>query len=906
MAELVSTTNRFRFAYNLGDAGLIAAVAALYFVTGWLGLLMAVPPGYVTPVWPPSGLAMGAVLVAGPRLWPGIFLGAAILNAFNAETTNLVSIALACTIAMGSTAQAIVGSHLIRGFLGSPVRCDSMRDVMLLMILAGPVACMLAATVGQAALFTAGLVEAQSLGHNWLTWWFGDTLGVFVFLPLVLLSPWHSGSAVKWKGRPLVGFSFSALATVLTALGLTFFAWFATHTSVREKDVEAFGEIAKDSESALLHRMDLYSIALEAGAGYFSVDDLVTVSEWRRFTKAFKLEETLPGINGIGFILPVQRSGLDVFAASKSQAGLQDLTIHPETSADELFIITLIEPRAPNIEAVGLDIAFEANRRLAAIKARDEGIATITERIYLVQDDVRRAGFLMLRPLYRSGVSLDSIEDRRAAFRGWIYAPFIAQRFLEGLTASQDNSLTLSVFDGSTADPDAEIYASAEQPLSGSKPQFRIEKTLRVLDQDWTVVWESTPLFEANVRRREAEIVLASGLSLTGLLGALLISAARRETVIRDKVVEKTTQLIASEGRFRAAMKNAPIGMALVGPSGEIVDSNDALSNLMGYSRDELARLRLRDLVVERHWPDPSCDGAFAFFDAVSRSDIPFLRKDGHEVWGMLTSSIVEGPTPKESYAIVQILDVSERRKVAKLQHDFIATVSHELRTPLTSIRGAIGLLRVSIGDTISDGTDRLVTMAQNNAERLGKLVDDILDVEKLASGKMEIALEPLDATELVATVVADVDGYCANRDVALDIIASAETPKILSNRDRFTQVLTNLISNAVKFSSAGDTVTVGITEKEDTVVVTVSDTGPGIPAEFQERIFSRFAQANSTDTRNPGGTGLGLNISKELVETMGGQIGFDSEEGRGSSFWFSFPVADKREPSRSTIAMVV
>lgn len=261
--------------------------------------------------------------------------------------------------------------------------------------------------------------------------------------------------------------------------------------------------------------------------------------------------------------------------------------LNPDPTAIDLFIINLIEPIEPNRQALGLNIAFETNRYEAAIVSRDTGVSTITRRIFLVHDDVRRAGFLLLRPLYTLGVPTETVEQRRDAFRGWIYAPFIGQRFVTDLTPSQNNSLTISVYDGPNADPDLEIYTSQRQHPAGSLPQYSVQKTILIANHEWIVVWASTPAFEASAKRREAEIVLFSGISVTVLLGVLLLSLSRREAAIREKVIEKTSELAARELEYAAIFDTAAAAILLLDKSGRILTINSVARDIFGaHTRD--------------------------------------------------------------------------------------------------------------------------------------------------------------------------------------------------------------------------------------------------------------------------------------------------------------------------------
>lgn len=246
--------------------------------------------------------------------------------------------------------------------------------------------------------------------------------------------------------------------------------------------------------------------------------------------------------------------------------------------------------------------------------------------------------------------------------------------------------------------------------------------------------------------------------------------------------------------------------------------------------------------------------------------------------------------------------DISELKRIDRMKSEFVSTVSHELRTPLTSIRGSLGLISGGVAGVLPDKVRGLVEIAKNNCERLIRLINDILDSEKIESGKMQFELGPMEMLPLLEQALADNQGFAAQHKVKLVLQAPRQALHVNVDGDRLLQVMANLLSNAIKFSPAEGTVRVLLGRHAGRVRVEVGDDGPGIPDEFRKRIFQKFSQADSSDTRQKGGTGLGLNIVKAMLERMEGSIGFDSRVNVGTTFYFELP--EWREAPAVTAAM--
>ncbi len=240
---------------------------------------------------------------------------------------------------------------------------------------------------------------------------------------------------------------------------------------------------------------------------------------------------------------------------------------------------------------------------------------------------------------------------------------------------------------------------------------------------------------------------------------------------------------------------------------------------------------------------------------------------------------------------VAQGQDVTRQLEAERMKKEFTSTLSHELRTPLTSIIGSLQLINSGVLVDLEKDVAELTAVAERNGTRLLDLINDLLDIEKIESGKLTLTSEVFDLGELVRESLVLNKAFAERFKVRFELKEQPAQRSVHADRKRLLQVMTNLLSNAAKFSPEGGSVDVTLEALGGRLRVGVHDRGPGIPEAFRGRIFGRFAQADSTAARQKSGTGLGLAISKRLVEMMQGRIGFEPREGGGTTFWFELPA---------------
>ena len=346
---------------------------------------------------------------------------------------------------------------------------------------------------------------------------------------------------------------------------------------------------------------------------------------------------------------------------------------------------------------------------------------------------------------------------------------------------------------------------------------------------------------------------------------------------------------------LNGVMEVYPVGIVLCDQLGNILLANRELERMFGYAPAELVGQAIEVLVPgnlrARHTRHRLQFTASSDVRMARDRRLSGRRKDGDEF------PVEVGLNPIRTndgiHVLGVIVDISERIRIEHMKDEFVATVSHELRTPLTSIGGALGLLVGNAGGELPRSALRLLTIAYANSQRLMRLVESILTMEKLESGKLVFALKRLDVRSLVGQAIEANQAFADTYKVRIILDPSSTTGEIHADSDWVLQIATNLLSNAIKFSPPGSDVTVAVKERSGSVGITVRDHGPGIPDEFKPHIFEKFAQANATDARRQGGTGLGLSIVKQIVTRLGGQVHFSDAPGGGAIFSVELPACD-------------
>jgi PAS domain S-box-containing protein len=469
------------------------------------------------------------------------------------------------------------------------------------------------------------------------------------------------------------------------------------------------------------------------------------------------------------------------------------------------------------------------------------------------------------RQWFKSKIGLEGVQTpRELAFCA--HAILEPDRVLTVVDARLDDRFRANPF--VTGDPHIRFYAGA--PLVSADGHGL--GTLCVIDRE-----------PRRLQPEQKQALLALSRQVMALMEERRTSAALRGAM---------QALTRSEALFREAYENAPIGIALVSPEGEWLRVNQSLCDMLGYAADELTRTTFQAIT---HPEDLESDlllvrRMLAREIRTYQMEKRYLHRTGHAVWALLSVSLV-WDKQRPLYFISQIQDITERKNIERGKAEFLTMVSHELRTPVTALRGALGILAAGAAGELPPKAQALTALADRNADRLHRLVNDILDIEKIESGAFAYRRTDIDLNQLVNQAAVELRPYAEQYQVKIEVRSDLPRAFLHADADRLMQVLANLISNAVKHSPAGGSIDVHVTRTDQSIRVNVTDRGEGIPEEFRRHIFEKFAQANWTATNRKGGSGLGLNISRAIIQHHGGVLAFETEVGVGSTFYFELPV---------------
>ncbi len=917
------------------------ALAAAYFLAGKLALLLAIPPGYAVAVWPAAGIALAAVVLYGPGLALGVWLGSFLAHLATVFDPADVarSVTVASLIGFGAALQAVVGGGLIRRTVGSPGPLVEEVDVVRFLLVGGPVACVVSAACGVTTLTVSGVIPPDTAAFSAFTWWIGDTIGVLIFAPLVLL--WFAEPRSTWRARRVsVGVPLGVAFAITVGVFL-----YASHWE-RERAHAEFERQAENLSRAIERDLVSYVEGFRSIAALYAGSHRVERAEFGAFVSGLLARH--PGIRGATwhprvldsdrarFEQQVRSDGLPQFRITEYSEALE---LVPAARRSEYAPVVYIEPRAGNEVMLGYDSASRADRRVVLDKTRDRGELAFTDQVRLIQ--AKADGVLVFVPVYRNDRPHDTVEQRRANLAGFIGGALVVEDVVSTALGGADvDGLGLWI-ENDRAPAGSRLLTG--DPSAAENAGFLYQHSLEVPGLSWTVHAARDGRYLVAQRSLNAWIVLIGGLLLDSLLGTFLLILTGRTTRIESLVSERTHQLSqtmdaleqelhdrklaehalrSSENQFRSVTESANDAIIIADPHGRILRWNQAAERCFGYSEEEALGQCVAMLIPDRlraaHEAGLASLRAGGVPRLIDRTlEVRGLRKDGSEI--PLEISLSTWCSDDGTFCSGILRDISERQRAElelqrakdaaeagnRAKGDFLANMSHEIRTPMNAVIGMTGVLL----DTPLDEQQReFVETIRTSGNHLLTVINEILDLSKIEAGHFELETSRFDVRRCVEEAIDLLAPRAAEKQLALrHRIAEGVPPAISSDAGRLRQVLVNLIDNAVKFTDSGS---VEVAVAEARVVspaegdrarcelhFSVRDTGFGIREGQVDRLFEPFTQADASVSRRFGGTGLGLTISKRLCERLGGRIWVESEVGRGSTFHFTIVARAEAMP---------
>ena len=912
----------------------LAATTLAYAAVGVLALQLAIPPGFASPLYPPAGIALVAVLVFGWRVLPGVALGALLVNlTLNAQRgqVDLTAFTVPASIAAGAALQAAAGAWLVKRFVRQPLTLGEPRDIALFFGLGAVLACVVNASLAGWALVHSGTVPASALPMTWLTWWAGDALGVLIGAPVALTMvgrPRQEWAPRRWT----VGLTL-LLVTAFTAAGIAQVARWD-----KERARNAFERDADNASSAMRAQLQEPLHALEAMRGVFIASDEVTQQELQRASWAW-LE---PGnLLALGWSERMRRRDVPAFEARVRLQGMPayrvfdrndaDGSSSPPDANDPIVAIRHIEPAQGNAAALGVNTLSIPAARAAITRADSTGQPQATAAFRLTQQAAGedRIGVVIYATLYQDNPKSDA--ERLRAARGVVFVTLRPDTLLDKLQPRLPPGLSLCLVD---TDPAARRRHLAGAPGCDTAPAAaRLVRPLTYAGRVWNLHILSRESDEERAGGANAWLFALVGLLASSLLGALLLTVTGRARRIEEAVHLRTAALKAeiaereqaqaalqdSEQRFRNIWGNVPIGIIYTDLRGHVIRANPRFCELTGYPENELLG---RPAAMYTHPDDSKRDAALA--RQLVRGDIPMYRRekrcvtrDGRVVWVQSNVTLLRDAQGQPRHIVGAIEDISERlrlhdaqkaRELAEASNraksEFLSRMSHELRTPLNAILGFAQLLDLDKRHPLVPTQRPWVGRIQHAGWHLLEMIDDVLDLSRIESGNLRLQPEPLDVLTLIADVLPMVRADAQQRALALSTRLDAATPLALGDATRVRQIVINLLSNAVKYNVDGGRIEVssrrqasqpepGTTASPvtDRVQIVVTDSGIGMTPQQHAELFKPFNRLGQEHSKRQG-TGIGLVISKSLAEAMGGSLCAESAPGGGTTFVLTLPAA--------------
>lgn len=699
------------------------------------------------------------------------------------------------------------------------------------------------------------------------------------------------------------------------SLATTYQSWTRAKRDTAKNIQDYFEFRVRDSISRIEQRMQTYEQVLRGARGLFEASISVQRDEWRSYVAALKLEDNYPGIQGVGFSFIVSPSEKEKHTASIRKEGFPEYTIRPEGDREIYTSIIYLEPFfGRNLRAFGYDMYSEPVRRAAMEEARDLAKLTISGKVRLVQEAEKKeqAGFLMYLPVYRNKTPRETIADRRANIIGWVYSPFRMDDLMLGIQGERASDLDIEIYDGDeisekTLMHDADGHRFAQEPPSSSLIQST--NRIRTGGRYWTVLVRALHPITSRVDAEQPRYIAIVGIAASLLLTLVTWLLAHGRMLAIRSAQEMNRELIESEAKLKAAEEIGNYGSLTV----NLLDDkaphfwSDGFYKIIGLSPGEIE-------------PTPENYLKFVHSDDIEKvalaqkkalgdetggelsSGYRVVRKDGTERFIQSTIHIGRDDNGKPVHIIGTMQDITELKQAeealrkakndaenaTQLKDKFISLVSHDLRGPLSAMLGLLNLARRPEQRRDDAKVLEIMNYAISSGDKMLNLIEDLLGVSRFKTGMVRVRMTFANPHFVVDNAIS-ILRVAAERK-RIEIVNDIQLiGRIYADPFILEEVIRNFLSNAIKFSGPGGKVTVSMLPDRP-FTIAVADNGVGIPPEMLEKLFSYEEKTTTRGTADETGTGLGLPLCRDMMESMGGKIWVESSVGKGSVFYAGLP----------------
>ena len=708
--------------------------------------------------------------------------------------------------------------------------------------------------------------------------------------------------------------TFKHLSLIVGALTISLFLGYLQYKT-NSNDIQAHvDDLSQDVIDKFNLRFELYERGLVGARGAVLAvgPNELTREKFRRYVASRNLIKEFPGASGFGFIRRVPEASLANFLSEMQKEGWPDFKVRNlNTNTNEIMVVQYIEPEVSNIQALGLNMASDPARRLAAIESEKNNSATLTSKLTLVQGNM--TGLLMMLPVFDISDNKATIINGNGTATGWVYIPMYLHEVMKGI---EDNGLLSIEIDDIT--PPKQVNKLYSVRTSEIYQSGKISKNIDIKNYGRTWQYTLKPTEKLVKSLNHNSPVTVTLISFLTQLLLIAITILIIENKKQHKLAHKDKVQLAAivEGSV-----DAIIGKRI---DGTVTSWNHAAEKMFGYSRQEAVGKTLASLIIPEEMFEEELRilGRLAMGQTIPHFETIRQRKDGQRIYvsaavapirnelGVIigaSKTVRDITRQKEAENEIFKLNanletqVEERtadlhvaleaaKQASRSKAEFLANMSHEIRNPMNAV---LGLAYLAEKQTKEPETLELIKKLTLAGRTLLGIINDILDFSKIEEGRLELESAEFSLDSIFDNLSTIMGATVGEKPIELVISPPPANIHYLKGDSlRLEQILINLISNAIKFTEQGHIlVTCRVMADESDKLqlrFTVQDTGVGITEKKQATIFQPFTQADSSITRQFGGTGLGLTICKQLVGLMGGEIGLTSSLGHGTEFWFT------------------